>query len=619
MNIGQSLYSTPKNKNELKSAIMSGHKRVIVVNIQKFKFLKKLLESENVSKLLKDERVAFIIDEIHRSNSGTMHNTMTDMFSDLTDDFLRFSENLKTNKKNLIIALTATPTEENLARFGEMDYIGGQPLWRPLDSYTMNSAIKDGFVLDPTKSLLFISQSYYFEEKEGVRLPNKKEIYSNVDRIKECSKIIVKTLIETTYNQIAKQAKAMLCCYSIEIANEYFDEIKKQLKEYLKIKNYSNKEIEEIQNMILMVYTDSQSSGLPAYKRCGMKNEKDVINKFKDGKNGLMIVVDKLQTGFNEPKLHTLILDKEVSGINCVQTLSRVNRVMKGKKDCLVVDFSYNNENAKNIRDAFKKYESVACSSIDPFSIQEKIEDDYKKIIKSEYYNLYFKDYEKNISRAMQKSEYINLKLNNENKENEIKNLHFAMSCFRKNVILIKEIILLREDIVSEDLMRFINEFMNIVYLLVKDKYDDSGFTDIVIEENGFIVNEEISTFDGGNNNVKEDKKNNKSTGLSSLDEIIERNKIEESKRENIEKYKKILHSFFEIIELKDEEKINGMFRKTLFVDEKISDEDYVRIYNLAKRDFRRKDEDCSKFIDMIDEVKEFIKNDYVYYLKNKK
>lgn len=83
----------------------------------------------------------------------------------------------------------------------------------------MKSAIEDGFVLNPIQSLLFYSCKFYFEEREGVALPTSKTIYSNENRIDECVKVLVKTLIEVTYNKISKQGKAMLCCYSIEVAN----------------------------------------------------------------------------------------------------------------------------------------------------------------------------------------------------------------------------------------------------------------------------------------------------------------------------------------------------------------------------------------------------------------
>lgn len=84
-------------------------------------------------------------------------------------------------------------------------------------------------------------------------------------------------------------------------------------------------------------------------------------------KNGLIIVVAKLQTGFDEKKLHTLFLDKEIRDISAIQTISRVNRTAKYKNDCKIVDFSYNNVNVQNIKDAFEHFSDVVVSDFDPF------------------------------------------------------------------------------------------------------------------------------------------------------------------------------------------------------------------------------------------------------------
>ena len=138
-------------------------------------------------------------------------------------------------------------------------------------------------------------------------------------------------------------------------AKLYFKEIKALLNEKTQLPEY-----ERFNNArVYIVYSQNQEA-IPAHTLCSDEkesyaDESKVINAFKADKNGIMIVVDKLQTGFDEPKLHTLFLDKEVSGINAVQTLCRVNRTTKGKNDCLVIDFSINNINIENITMAFIK------------------------------------------------------------------------------------------------------------------------------------------------------------------------------------------------------------------------------------------------------------------------
>ena len=91
------------------------------------------------------------------------------------------------------------------------------------------------------------------------------------------------------------------------------------------------------------------------------------MENFALSKNGLIIVVAKLQTGFDEKRLHTLFLDKEISGINAIQTISRVNRTAKYKNDCKIIDFSYNNVNVQNIKNAFEHFSDVVVSDFDPF------------------------------------------------------------------------------------------------------------------------------------------------------------------------------------------------------------------------------------------------------------
>ena len=118
---------------------------------------------------------------------------------------------------------------------------------------------------------------------------------------------------------------------------------------------------------IFIVFSESQEHGSAKHLNDG-KTEKKILQEFAAEKNGLIIVVDKLQTGFDEPKLHTLFLDKEIKGINAIQTISRVNRTTRHKDDCKIVDFSYKNVNINNIKTAFEHYSDVVISDIDPLN-----------------------------------------------------------------------------------------------------------------------------------------------------------------------------------------------------------------------------------------------------------
>ncbi len=142
----------------------------------------------------------------------------------------------------------------------------------------------------------------------------------------------------------------------------------------------------------MVVYSDSQK-----YESCASVNgnisEAQAIDNFKNGKNGLIIVVDKLQTGFDEPKLHTLFLDKEIKDINAIQTISRVNRTCKYKTECHVIDCSWRNVNTKNINLAFKKYCDMVISQFNPEEEAKLIAGYYKDMTASKPYIQWFNEY----------------------------------------------------------------------------------------------------------------------------------------------------------------------------------------------------------------------------------
>ena len=136
---------------------------------------------------------------------------------------------------------------------------------------------------------------------------------------------------------------------------------------------------------VAIVYSDSQK-----YEKCSSMNngvaEDKVIDNFKNAKNGLIIVVDKLQTGFDESKLHTLFLDKEIRDINAIQTISRVNRTTKYKDECHIIDFSYSMKegqttaNESNIRDAFAKYCGMVVTDFDPMREKAVVKEIFRNL-----------------------------------------------------------------------------------------------------------------------------------------------------------------------------------------------------------------------------------------------
>jgi len=402
MNIDNKLYVEAKDKKTFKDSL-SSDKRIVIVNLQKFNTIKNILDL-SVLKKLAQLRTVFLIDEIHRSHSGTQNEEMMNLFDELQNSFDTNEYTKQKKKKNLLIGFTATPSDHALARFGEFNkYAESEKIWVPFDSYTMREAIDDGYILNPLLNLVPVSAKMYYEPPEDktkeYKLNEKKKIYENEERIDAISKFVVTRLVEDVYKRIRGQAKAMLAVYSIKSAIMYKEKIDKYYKEIIQESKY--KRFEDAP--IYIVYSgDGQDHFKSSRLNNGLSEEK-VLQNFALSKNGLMIVVDKLQTGFDEPKLHTLFLDKEVRNINAIQTISRVNRTMKYKENCKIIDFSHKNVNINNIKTAFEHFSDVVVSDFDPFNELKLFEELYNRLVKNEIYKNYFelfseKIYEKDLN-----------------------------------------------------------------------------------------------------------------------------------------------------------------------------------------------------------------------------
>ncbi len=397
MNIDKSMFKEAKDKPTFKKAL-EANERIIVVNIQKFNDLQETLGSGAAR--LKKMRVAFLVDEIHRSNSGEEHEQMIDLFDQLQDSFNR--KPIAHQKKNLLIGFTATPTEENLARFGEFRSAFTIPFWVPFDSYPMKEAIADGYILDPTRHIIPFNVPVGFEQPADIDLDDmgeeetanvresKEKVYAFEPRMRKIAEFVVDRLVTLVYGKIGGQGKAMLAVSSIPNAIRYFNILRPLYDKKCKEKLYARYK----DAPIIIIYSDTQKHQSCSTLNDGI-NEGNAIQKFKQAKNGLIIVVDKLQTGFDEPKLHTLFLDKEIRDISAIQTISRVNRTCKGKDECHIVDCSWHNVNVKNIKAAFEKYCDMVTSNFNPEQEARDIAKQYEELCKSVVYRKWFIRYKK--------------------------------------------------------------------------------------------------------------------------------------------------------------------------------------------------------------------------------
>jgi type I restriction enzyme R subunit len=581
MNIQKGMFIEASDKKSFIKALTSD-KRIVVVNVQKFSTINDILDSTIAEKLSK-LRIAFLIDEIHRSQSGVQHSEMVSVFDELQSSF--DNSNIykeKATKKNLIVGFTATPSDHTLARFGEYNkYAEAEKIWIPFDSYTMKEAIQDGYILNPIKGIVPVSAKMFFEipdnELEGFEndygydeIPDstatgvgeegrkytirKRKIYENKERIEAISKFVAQRLVSAVYPNIRGTAKAMLAASSIPAAIKYKGFVTKYFNELVQEKKY-----ERFKDApIYIVYSDNQeyqsSKGIN-----GGVGEQQVLQNFqKKDKNGLIIVVDKLQTGFDEPKLHTLFLDKEIKGINAIQTISRVNRTTKYKNDCKIVDFSYKNVNVKNIKSAFEHFSNVVVSDFDPLGDEERLGFYHAEIKDHSLYIDHFNDFKKyqegsnDISKVLDIGEAFELYINNNPKE--AKQLKKSIGSYFKILNLIEFVIELQPKFSEEVFLQFWRKY-NLIYNNTNRSEEVIDDVEIYFDNRIGIVSP-VEEKEPNNNPIKPKPSNSDQTseggGYDILEIIEKRNQEEEAIADLIKDFEDKIDGLFEYIKSED-------------------------------------------------------------------
>ncbi|SFV61162.1 Type I restriction-modification system, restriction subunit R [hydrothermal vent metagenome] len=559
MNINNKMYIEAYSKSTFQKALKDDT-RLVIVNLQKFGDMSTILEPDTIEKL-KTLRVVFLIDEIHRSNSGSQNENLTSTFDEIQTSFDKDKDYIKSeHKKNLIIGFTATPSDSTLARFGEFNsYAEGEKIWKPFDSYTMREAIKDGYILNPLKGIVTISAKMYFElpedELEGFRKDNeehyykikKRKIYENPQRVDAIAKHIVQNLVQIVYKQIRGTAKAMLATTSITSAKIYKDKIEEHFKVIVQDKKYSKYK----DAPIFIVYSSSQDNEKATTKNNGLSEAK-VLQEFQQSKNGIIIVVDKLQTGFDEPKLHTLFLDKEIKGINAIQTISRVNRTTKYKKDCKIVDFSYKNVNSRNIKEAFEHFSDMVVSDFDPLGEIKIVDMIYGELkvstIYKEYFNFFLKlcknnraDPNKYMDLENSFSNFINSSPDKSKKLKQKINRYFHI------LGVIEYIISFNKKYIDKCFLEFFKIYNNSYNLIHQtDKESDEV---VIYFDNKIgiveIIDENAIKIASSRNSKSGDKK---VYAYSILEIIEERNQEEENIGKLIEDFEKLIDEFFKLV-----------------------------------------------------------------------
>lgn len=630
MNIDNRMYIEASDKASFQKA-MKDDIRLVIVNLQKFNDIRAVIDADTIKKLA-SMRVVFLIDEIHRSNSGSLNEEMTTVFDEIQNSFDTNDSYKKTpHKKNLIIGFTATPSHHTLARFGEFNkYAENMKYWVPFDSYTMREAIEDGYILNPLKGIVTISAKMYYElpdnEIEGFEEEDeekqytikKKKVYENEDRIDAISKVIAKNLVQNVYRQIRGTGKAMLATASIKAAKKYKERMEYHFNQLVQDKKYEKYK----EAPIYIVYSAGQEDSSASSLNGGMSEEK-VLQNFALKKNGLIIVVDKLQTGFDEPKLHTLFLDKEIKGINAIQTISRVNRTTKYKNDCKIVDFSYKNVNANNIKAAFEHFSDVVVSDFDPLSELKVLELLYKELRLSNIYLEYF-DYFLGLcgDKKADPNLYMNLensfsKYINANPEKS-KELKLKINHYFRILALIEFVLEYDKKYNEECMLDFFKRLSN-VYNNLNKPDNETDEVEIYFDNQIGIVDIPKDKPVGPNNPPTGGKGGGKSSGgkhkYNILDIIEKRNEEEEEIGKLIEDFEAKIDMLFEYVkEHKDFKELKAKMLSTHFSEDEIYN-DFRKIYNSF---IRRKKSDVGEFF--IKETKDIVEklcDDFEYVIKS--
>jgi len=368
-----------ERSSDLQDAIETG-KKIIITTIQKFPFI-----FDDIENIHKGRRFAIIIDEAHSSQSGNMSAKMNAVLSNIVfsddDDSEDIVNKLIESRKLLpnasYFAFTATPKNKTLELFGTPYKEDGKKKHRPFHNYSMKQAIEEDFILDVLKNYTPY-QSYYrllktieadpLFDKDKAQKRLRKYVEVSPEAIQKKAKIIVEHFHENVRFRIDNKARAMIVTGSIKKAVEYFDAISDNLKErkspYKAIIAFTGdtEHTDETTKEKSMV-TEAGLNGFPS---------NDIERKFKTEPYRFLICADKFQTGYDEPLLHTMYVDKILTDIKAVQTLSRLNRSYKNKNDTFILDFA---NKADDIKEAFSRYYKTTLLSdeTDPNKLYELI------------------------------------------------------------------------------------------------------------------------------------------------------------------------------------------------------------------------------------------------------
>ncbi len=380
------VHAVDKDSAQLRGFLESG-KDIIISTIQKFSVI-----AEEIGKL-KSKTFAVIIDEAHSSQSGEAAKDLRvslskgieedikdddpdEVESDIDAEILKQMEQRRMQDHISYFGFSGTPKNKTLELFGRKDAEGK---FAPFHTYSMRQSISEGFTLDVLQN--YTTFKRYFELVKSVPEDRKYEkartlrtLTNYVDlqlhSIEKKTQIILEHFIEHTAKTIEGKGRAMLVTPSRLHCVKYKLEFNKQMREmklpYGCLVAFSDTVHDTDSGRD---YTENGMNGLPP--------RASIADAFKNPEYRILIVASKFQTGFDEPMLQTMYVDKKLDGLQCVQTLSRLNRVATGKTDTLVLDFV---NDPDQIQEAFQQYyqTTMLAEETDPnrlYDLQSQLED----------------------------------------------------------------------------------------------------------------------------------------------------------------------------------------------------------------------------------------------------
>lgn len=351
------------NSDQLATAL-NGGTRIIISTLQKFRYILDKVGD------MPGKKFAVIIDEAHSSQSGESAGALRDVLSakDL-DEAARVQERLdeqagdteeeivrqliRRGKKDNVsfFAFTATPKAKTLELFGRMNPVTGKP--EPFHLYSMRQAIEEQFIHDVLKNYMTYATFYKVAKTvDEDPIVDKKKATRAIARfvslhphnLAQKTEVMIEHFRRRTRHEIGGRAKAMLVTSSREHAVRY----KFEFDRYIAEKGYTDMKT-------LVAFSGGVKIDEEEFTEVGINGigEKELPEKFNTDDYQVLIVADKYQTGFDQPLLHTMFVDKRLSGIKAVQTLSRLNRTCSGKDGTFILDFV---NKAEEIQLSFQPY-----------------------------------------------------------------------------------------------------------------------------------------------------------------------------------------------------------------------------------------------------------------------